>query len=194
MMSAYALADSKRPEIQADAQEALALDPTNPIAAVWAYTKRKIIYIPDEAQANSFSRLITGSARTEDVVEVLIRPIDISLMARAGETVREDCDGFSMYAASLLLALGIPCTFCTVAADPFNSDVYSHVYVIAFPEGQESLRTAVDASHGAYAGWECPNRFGKRRDWPLLNPTDTKLGLIVFAVGAFAAYTIWRNK
>jgi len=115
-----------------------------------------------------------------EVVEVLIRPLDLVDMARS----RGDCDDFSMLAGALLLARGVPFSFATVAADPRDPSQYSHVYVVAhLKDGDRAL----DASHGFYPGWETPNRFGKRKLWgrggmrvglgdptiPLLTTTET---------------------
>ena len=73
-----------------------------------------------------------------------------------------DCDDFSMYAASLLTALDIPCNFVTVAGDESNPNIFTHVYVAAYPNGE---RVVVDASHGPECGWEVYRPSGRKQEW-----------------------------
>ncbi|MES2124071.1 MAG: hypothetical protein V4503_05225, partial [Gemmatimonadota bacterium] len=56
---------------------------------------------------------------------------------------------------------GIPCKFCTVAASEIAPDQYSHVYTVAYPNGE---RVPMDTSHGKYFGWQAPNWF-RRQEW-----------------------------
>jgi len=189
LMTSYVLADAKTPEILADAREALAINPSDPVAAVWEYVKSKIDFTRDEAQASHFARLLQqlrAGATPDQVVEILIRPVDMHHMTAFGRRGREDCDGFSMYAGALLLALGVPCSFVTVAADPMDPTIYSHVYTVAYAGG---IRRPCDSSHGAWAGWEAENRYGKRKEWPL------PLGQInlasVFMLGMLLGAACW---
>lgn len=93
-----------------------------------------------------------------NVAEVLIRPAELVRMPEA----QGDCDDFSMLAAALLRAGGVPVSFRTVAANPAAPRDFSHVYVVAHtPEGN----VPVDASHGRTAGWEAPDVFDRRQDW-----------------------------
>ncbi len=191
MMARYAVEDSRRPEIIADAQEALALYPGDPVTAVWAYVRSKIDFTRDESQASHFQRLLQSlrpGANIDDVVEVLIRPVDMHYMCQQGRRGKEDCDGFSMYAASLLLALDVTCRFCTIAAEISDPNMYSHVYVVAYPGGQ---RCPVDASHGPQVGYEA-RHLGKIREWPV-GGLDL---MSVFAIGAVlsaAAWMYWKG-
>lgn len=93
-----------------------------------------------------------------DIVEVLIRPVDLIAMRPA----EGDCDDFSMLVASLCMAAGIPASFVAIAADPLEPARYSHVYVVAHLFSGDR---AIDASHGRSPGWECQNLFGKRTLW-----------------------------
>ncbi len=86
------------------------------------------------------------------------------MVIRSGAKHKEDCDGFTSYLAALLIALGVPCSFATVAAHKEDPSIYSHVYVVAYPNGQ---RVPLDSSHGEYPGWEAPNEFNKFREWPV---------------------------
>lgn len=94
----------------------------------------------------------------EEIIEVLIRPVDLLSMSRP----RGDCDDFCMALAALLVAQGIGCSFATVAADPRDPSRYSHVYVVAHLDGGD---LSLDASHGRRPGWEVRNVYGKRRLW-----------------------------
>ena len=100
-----------------------------------------------------------------------------------------DCDDFSMYLAALLTANGIACSFITVAADGHAPDQYSHVYVVAYPDGE---RVACDASHGKYPGWEVPNAFGKIREWECADNGGGWLGMVagvgLVIAGGWLAY------
>jgi hypothetical protein len=90
-----------------------------------------------------------------------------------------------MYVAALLAAAGIPCAFVTVAADPLDPAHFTHVYVAAYPA--PGVRVAMDASHGDYAGWECPNRYGRRVEWPLGESSQGEyvtLGIMLLIAGA----------
>jgi hypothetical protein len=154
-MSRYAIEDSRRDPVIADALSATRAAGGDPITGAWQRAKKRIRFVEDQ-------NVITSP----DVVEVLIRPVDVCLIdASMGPgSVIGDCDDFSMFVASLLLAQNIPCCFATVAADPSQPDAYSHVYVVAYEDGR---RTPVDASHGKFCGWEAPNRYGKMREWDL---------------------------
>lgn len=89
----------------------------------------------------------------DDVPEVLVRPSEMVRVRRG------DCDDFTMLVACLLEAAGIPWAFDVVAADPGNPQEFSHVYVLAFPNGNT---LALDASHGKYPGWEAPRVYRER--------------------------------
>lgn len=120
----------------------------------FAYCKARVRFTQDHviAEALRLPRHETGFV--DDVAEVLIRPIDILRMSDA----QGDCDDFSMLAACILSAGGVPAFFVTLAADQRAPDQFSHVYVLAGAD-------AFDASHGPYMGWEARNRFGKRQVW-----------------------------
>lgn len=115
----------------------------------------------------------------QDVVEAIVRPIDMAQYVDRGMAIG-DCDDFSMYLAALLKANGVPCSFATVAADEKAPDQFSHVYVVAYPDGE---RLPLDASHGPYAGWEVPNRFGKYREWPVWDKLTWWLGNALLQTG-----------
>lgn len=158
MMRRYALEDSRNPLVSNLAQEILSDcdDPQMFVAAVFDEVQSRMYFQRDEQTGQP----IAG----EDIVEVLIRPADVVALSNTQGQVPGDCDCFSMFGASLLLAGGVPCSFATAAADRSAPDNFSHVYLVAWP-GTE-YRTVVDASHGKSVGWEAPN-CGRYQEWPV---------------------------
>jgi len=175
IMSQYASEDATSPEIRGDLESVLGagwqdrLDKPTVVERLYGHVKGKIQFLPDITMAQPVVERLGSQVQWTPVVEVLIRPRDMSVMCMDGSCRRAgDCDDFSMYLASLLLAAGIPCNFVTVAADARAPEQFSHVYVAAYPGGYASReRVPLDASHGACVGWEVENRFGKRQEWPV---------------------------
>jgi len=162
-MREYALADARSPEIKRDVQAAAAAYDSPLYYCLWRWVKDRMRFTTDHDLAS------LAGLPADDVVEILVRPIDISRQhAFTDESgkVRGDCDDYTMYLACLLTAAGIPCTFTAVAADPHVANEYSHIYVCAYPRG-EAIRLPLDASHGVQPGWETENRLGKRKEWPV---------------------------
>lgn len=151
-MRRLALEDSQAPEIRAAAREAAASSQLETARNVFEWIRRRLQFVSDATLAGPVS-----ATAAED--EVLIRPRDLVRMPRPAG----DCDDYSMLAAAMLTAAGIPVTYRTVAADP-ATDRYSHVYVVAHTDRGA---VALDCSHGPYLGWEV-RRAGKARDWPLM--------------------------
>jgi hypothetical protein len=72
-----------------------------------------------------------------------------------------DCSTFSMLIAAMLESLGVDWELVTVAVEPADPTLYSHVFVRAvLPDGR---RITLDGSHGAYPGWEVPRAHQFRR-------------------------------
>jgi transglutaminase-like putative cysteine protease len=154
--------------------------------AVYEWVKKNFEFSPDEERARFLPVEKPG-----DIVEILVRPLDVSLLLRGGQRNQEDCDGYSTYIAALLTALGVKCSFVTVAANPDYPGVFSHVYVAAYCDGD---RVALDASHGKFFGWEAPaDRVSRKREWPV----DEGCGWVAWfamAVGAgFLANLAYRE-
>ena len=120
----------------------------------FAFCKARVRFTQDHVIAEALRLPRHESGFLNDVAEVLIRPIDLLRMRDA----QGDCDDFSMLAACILSAGGVPAFFVTLAADQRAPDQFSHVYVMAGAD-------AFDASHGPYMGWEAKNRFGRRQVW-----------------------------
>lgn len=137
-----------------------------------------------------------GGYPADDVVEVIIRPIDMARYVSQGIAMG-DCDDFSQYVACLLTCYGIPCEFVTVAADGRAPMNFSHVYVAAYPINEETgerERIALDTSHGQYPGWEVPNQYGKFQQWPLSGGLDFITVALAAAAGIFAINWISKDK
>lgn len=156
---------------------------------VWGHVRGAIQFTRDEQTGVRADGLSIGGGDPTAIVEVIIRPVDMARYIDQGIAIG-DCDDFSMYLAALLTALEIPCAFCTVAASAMAPNQYSHVYVVAYPDGQ---RVPCDASHGQYCGWEVENRFGKRTEWPVYDKTRMFLGnLFVNAALVAGVWFGWR--
>lgn len=96
-----------------------------------------------------------------------------------------DCNSaFATTIAALLLSVGIPCFFRTVAADSRRPDSFSHVYTCAVVNGRElPLDPSVPFSR---TGSE-PTEIYKKRDWPIdiFDQADRKPGLFGWLRGIF---------
>lgn len=172
MMRRYVQADSGSAPIQQEAQYVAANGSGDPCSDAFWHVKNKVGFQRDEVSSAPWAGNFSG-----EIVEWLVRPQDLAQMNRP----LEDCDGFAQYTPSLLRALGIPCSFVTVAVDPRDPNRYSHVYAACYPP---SGRIALDVSHGPYPGWEAPNPYGKKREWPI-DGFDWS-GLVLVGLGILA--------
>lgn len=190
-MVQLAAADASCAEIQRDAQIALHAGRGNPLDGVHSFIRSCMSFATDESQTKAHEGFLPGPDHY--FVEALTRPRDISRVIAATGRAKGDCDDFSMYCAALLAALKVPCSFCTVAASGAQPGDYSHVYVVAFVDG---IRIPMDCSHGSVVGWETPNRYGRRREWPVYSGSsgtfETAVG-IGLALTLFALYKFSRG-
>jgi hypothetical protein len=91
----------------------------------------------------------------------LISPEVIVNQVMNGERPEGDCAIYTDCVASFLRAAGVPYEIVTVAVNPEEPDVYSHVFLYeVLPNGE---RLALDASHGDYPGWQVPTAHVSRR-------------------------------
>ena len=191
LMKGYALADAANPTLYNEVATCAAGDP---IEDTWSFLSRKdgvrqMQFVHDEDTGRPWGDI----GRWMPIVETLIRPVDqvVSLKPQG------DCDDFAMYGAAHLLARWVPCSFCTVAADANTPSLYSHVYLVAYPRSgaHAGQRVPLDLSHGHHAGWETPNRFGKRREWPVsaspaFGPCAIAAGILA---GGFILYKMFAG-
>ena len=175
LMRGYVLADAGSPEVAAAVAEALE-GGGHPVEAVFRFVKSRVQFVRDDQIATSWN--------DPDIVEVLIRPVD---MLALGGVAQGDCDDFVMLAAAMLLNAGVDVKFVTVAADPRDTSRFSHVYLAAYVDGQ---RIPLDTSHGPKVGWEVPDeRVYVKREWAVgRNPLALVLmiGAIYYAVSRYA--------
>ena len=85
-------------------------------------------------------------------LQLLINPGAVLRM----EKPRGDCAVFTTLICAMLDQLGVPWEIVTVAVNPNEPDIFSHVYPRAILE--TGMRLVLDASHGKYPGWEVPKR------------------------------------
>jgi hypothetical protein len=182
--------DASSEPIRQDA--AKAMREGDPIRGLWKLIKPSIKFKQD---ADTAKDLDTDDPRKLDIVEVFIRPVDQSMLIALRGIGVEDCDGFTMYGACLLTALGIPCALVTVAADPDKPREFSHIYVAAYPDGPGGRRIPLDFSHGEYPGWECPHF--RIREWPVWETAIEKVTVALTPVaiaGAVYGLIRWFNR
>jgi len=183
MMRRYALDDSRHPAVVGKALEA------GNVQGVFNVAQRDMYFQRDERTAGPLD---------PNAVEVLVRPCDVAVMSSSAfsgdraQKVPGDCDCFSMYVASMLLAQGVPCAFVTTSADGKNPDHFSHVYVVAWPNDKER-RVVIDASHGKRVGWEAPNH-GRYKEWPLDGVEEGAGSALVGLLLVIALYLVARKR
>lgn len=155
-MQTLAVTDASSPEIQrdlAEIREGIGRTGNDLVEGIYWWVKSRLRFQQDSVTGGPVWAL--GALGEDGVIaESLIRPVDMSSLP-AGAKVG-DCDDYSMYVASLLEAARIPWAFVTVAASSRDPEVYSHVYVAAYPDG---MRVPLDASHGPAPGWEASQGY-----------------------------------
>lgn len=193
LMKGYVLADAPvlSVRVMLRSLQDQARDQQRPIEdVIFEHVKSFLVFRNDD---ETVERVFTSwnPERKQSAIEVLTRPVDTVRLINHGFYPREDCDGFSIYASALLTVAGIPNAFATVGADPEYPDNYSHVYVVAYPQAgtYAGKRIAFDCSHGAHLGWECPNRYGKFKEWPVYGLFDL-MGLFKIVLIAGAAFYV----
>jgi hypothetical protein len=197
IMTDYARADASSPEIARDLESIVAhphADYSNLpaeearertwIDSIWYHVHNRVTrFVSDEETAEPIQPQYGDSP----IVETLIRPRDMALYCDSGNC-QGDCDDYAMYAASLLVAMGIRCAFVTVAADETDKHWFSHVYVAAYTAS--GARVALDCSHGEYAGWEVA-RYWRIEEWPV---TRQARFLPYVVAAALFAWCLWQWK
>ena len=119
---------------------------------IFAWIKSNIRFVEDSVLSNQY----LGANRDPYGEDFLITPVRLVTVDRKG-----DCDDFSMLAATMLDSIGIECKFVTIAADPRNPNIFSHVYVIA---NVNHSWIGFDTSHGKVPGWEY-NKATRYQTW-----------------------------
>lgn len=160
-MRRYALEDAGKPEIERAVQHAYRLAGCRADSsdftrahAIWMWIRTHVRFREDREIAAE------AGLPDPDQAEVLIRPADLVRMNRPAG----DCDDFSMLAAAMLIAAGIPVSFLTLATNR-GDDRWSHVCCVAHTWGDYGDVT-VDASHGTSFGWRAESHRAK--EWPVI--------------------------
>lgn len=185
-MRAYANEDSRSPLIVSDAALAHSMGVGDPCDDTWTYLARHGGIRSMQFQRDEATAAPVDLDRWNPIVETLIRPADQAML---GQPVG-DCDDFAMYGAAHLLSAGVPCSFVTVAADPNEPRMFSHVYLVAYPKDGRyaGMRVPLDLSHGHYLGWEHRESF-RIQERPLRTPVSSLLGIgLAVGVGGYLLY------
>jgi hypothetical protein len=137
----------------------------HPAYGVFFFLKHRVRRVLDEG--NMFRVGEPGASDMLIAPAVLLRMKDPA----------EDCDGFTMAAASMLQALGIPNCIVTVACDPREPGRWSHVFgMVQMPNGSW---IPLDCSHGEAPGQfprGLPQRVSRWQAWDLNgNPIDVQM-------------------
>jgi hypothetical protein len=135
-------------------------DPRSFAGAAWWWCKTFIKFVHHE---NILRQRLGESGHLQGLIcpDVLVRM----------DEPEGDCAIFSECLCAFLRVFGIPYELVTVAVNPNEPEVFSHVYVYAvMPDGS---RLPLDASHGQYPGWQVPSSDVFRRQvWDAAgNPT-----------------------
>ena len=116
---------------------------THPWASIWWWAKHHVVFVHHQ-------KLLVAWLGSSDELQLLIRPDALLKMTQP----KGDCAVFTTLICAMLDCAGLPWEICTVAVDPRQPGIYSHVYPrVILPDGR---RIALDASHGKFPGWEVP--------------------------------------
>jgi hypothetical protein len=96
------------------------------------------------------SEQIRALLNESDQLQLIISP-DVLLKAKRPEG---DCAIYTTLVCAALATLGIHYEFVTLACDPREPHLFTHVYARAVLN--DGSRIPIDASHGKYPGWEVP--------------------------------------
>jgi hypothetical protein len=140
--------------VQAALAEALRRFPNrHPAESIWWYAKFSIRFIHHQ-------KLLRAWLGKADELQLLISPE--ALLKMKGP--KGDCAVFTCLICAMLDCAGVPWEILTVAVDPRQPHIFSHVYPVAILENGERL--PLDASHGKYPGWEVDSRrVSLRQAW-----------------------------
>lgn len=122
-------------------------------AAAWYWCKTYIRFVHHES-------LLRRHLGESGHLQGLISPDALLRMDRP----EGDCAIFTDCLCSFLRVYGVPYEIVTVAVNPEEPEIYSHVFAYAVLE--DGTRLALDASHGTHPGWQVPSAaVTKRQAW-----------------------------
>lgn len=153
VMRRLALRGAKTPQVQVYCQGLETLSPRETVGALYRRVKQTLRFREDESISVELGHRVDAEVVTAPEA-LLSMPIP-----------EGDCDDYSTLLAACLLAsdpyTGV--SFGTLAVDEEDPYRWSHVYVVAYVDGE---RIPLDASHGPYVGWEKDTAY-RRREWPI---------------------------
>lgn len=121
------------------------LSPKNVAQSAWWYAKHRLKFEHHEKTI----RLLFGE---NDQLQLLISPEIIERLSNP----KGDCAIYVMLVCAILRCFGVPYEVVTIACNPSEPGIFSHVFCYAvMPDG---TRLPLDASHGKVPGWQVPYR------------------------------------
>lgn len=133
------------------------LDAAAVARAAWWYAKLNVRFI-------HHSKLIRDWLREKDQLQLLIQPAVLVRFPDQQWPMVGDCAVYSMLIAAMLGIFEMPWRLVTLAIDPRQPRIFTHVFPRAqMPDGEWM---ALDASHGLYPGWQVPaERIFRKQSW-----------------------------
>ena len=121
--------------------------------SIWWWAKHQLKFVHHAA-------LILAWLNERDQLQLLIEP---SVLVRM-QQMRGDCAIYTMLICAMLDTFRVPWEIVTLAVDPSQPEIFSHVFPVAvLPNGR---RLALDASHGKFPGWRVPkDRTFRSQAW-----------------------------
>lgn len=169
-MADQAVLGSRDPIVRLITKEVLSLAPAVPGRDHQRVAERLFFWLQDRGSGErSGLKFINDPYRTEQVRA----PWWALVVEGAG-----DCNsGFATTIAAMLMSVGIPCFFRTVAADRSRPRSFSHVYTVAIVRGKE---LALDPSVAFSTPGSEPTEITRKQDWSIrvFDEDDQGLGLI----------------
>lgn len=121
-------------------------DPQALAESCWWYAKHQLKFV-------HHSKLILAWLGERDQLQLLIAP---DALVQMPGWMTGDCAIYTMLICAMLDVLGLPWEIVTLAVDPHQPTIFSHVYPRAVLS--DGRRLPLDASHGKYPGWKVPLR------------------------------------
>ena len=119
----------------------------------WWYAKTVLTFVHHQ-------QLLQAWLGKADELQLLIEPAAVLKM----RDPKGDCAVYTTLICALLTVAGVGWEIVTVAVDPHQPDIFSHVYPRAILA--EGRRLPLDASHGSAPGWEVPaERVTRKQIW-----------------------------
>lgn len=156
-MADQAVLGSRDPIVRLLTKEILSIPPGVPGRDHRRVAERLFHWLQDNGSGEkSGVKFINDAYRTEQVRA----PWWALVVEGAG-----DCNSaFATSLAAMLMSVGIPCFFRTVAADRSRPRGFSHVYTVAVVRGRE---LALDPSVGFSTPGSEPSEITRKKDWPI---------------------------